>query len=188
MTMTTTMTMTEKQVKTAIEQKAFETIVKANDILIGLNRPIIDNVSIVFSNRRAKTAGKALTHYAKVGTKTVLVCVLTYNLPIAMLNFEDFIKDTVVHEVGHLLSTRLGGKHHDHIWKSCCRKLGIVPTRCHNMNVAGYQNYACKCGAPHPLTDRMAKKVDANPTMYHCRKCKSQLTRMVNVESLAKAS
>ena len=179
-------TMTEKQVKTAIEHKAFETIVKANAILTSSGKNVLENIDITYSNRRAKIAGKAKRKKVVVGYITVEKFILVFNLPIAMLNFEDFQNDTVIHEVAHLMAFRLGDSGHGYIRKSCCRKLGIVPSRCCKMKVDGYQNYTCKCGTIHPITERMAKKVDANPHQYSCRKCRSPLSRMVEV--LSKAS
>ena len=45
---------------------------------------------------------------------------------IAKLNSEDEVKDTILHEIAHILAGKQG---HNHIWKEQCLKIGANPKR-----------------------------------------------------------
>jgi len=48
-------------------------------------------------------------------------------------NIEDFINDTIPHEVAHLIAYKVfGDDGHGDGWKSVMRALGLNPSRCHN--------------------------------------------------------
>lgn len=48
-------------------------------------------------------------------------------------NLEDFINDTVPHEVAHLVAYKVfGDDGHGDGWRSVMRALGLNPTRCHD--------------------------------------------------------
>lgn len=50
-------------------------------------------------------------------------------------NLEDFMNDTIPHEVAHLIAYKVfGDDGHGEGWKSVMRALGLNPTRCHEYN------------------------------------------------------
>ena len=50
-------------------------------------------------------------------------------------NIEDFINDTIPHEVAHLVAYKVfGDDGHGEGWRSVMRALGLNPTRCHEYN------------------------------------------------------
>jgi len=60
---------------------------------------------------------------------------IEYNPTLLGQNVEDFLRQTVRHEVAHLgARAKWGGsiKPHGREWASCCWFLGIPATRCHN--------------------------------------------------------
>ena len=50
-------------------------------------------------------------------------------------NTEDFMNDTIPHEVAHLVAYKVfGDDGHGEGWRSVMRALGLNPTRCHDYN------------------------------------------------------
>lgn len=57
--------------------------------------------------------------------------------PICQLNIDDddSIKDTILHEIAHVLAYELyGHRGHGTTWKRCCVEIGAKPERCFNMS------------------------------------------------------
>lgn len=64
--------------------------------------------------------------------------VIEYNPTLLGENVEDFLRQTVRHEVAHLAAHKKFGhaiKPHGNEWGSCCWYLGIPATRCHNYDI-----------------------------------------------------
>lgn len=64
---------------------------------------------------------------------------IEYNPTLLQNNVDDFLRQTVRHEVAHLgARAKWGGgiKPHGKEWCSCCWFLGIPATRCHNYDTA----------------------------------------------------
>lgn len=62
------------------------------------------------------------THFR---TKTI-----TLSIKLTTMNEYDHVRDTVLHEIAHVLA---GPKHgHDIVWKTQCRRIGADPTRCYD--------------------------------------------------------
>ena len=52
-------------------------------------------------------------------------------------NMEDFMNDTIPHEVAHLIAYKVfGDDGHGDGWKSVMRALGLNPSRCHNYDTS----------------------------------------------------
>lgn len=52
-------------------------------------------------------------------------------------NIEDFMQDTIPHEVAHLIAYKVfGDDGHGDGWKSVMRALGLNPSRCHNYDTS----------------------------------------------------
>ena len=76
-------------------------------------------------------------HWVMIGTTAgrayLTVWKIELNLQLCKETWEDFQKETIPHEVAHLVAYKVfGDAGHGEGWKSVMRSLGIVPQRCHN--------------------------------------------------------
>jgi SprT protein len=119
------------------------------------------------------TAGRAFSKEWHIQLSSVL---LTENT-------EQFEKDTIPHELAHLIAYRMHGYkvgHGEH-WKNIMLKLGLQPNRLHQMDVTNARTtesvggYFCHC-REHELTKRMHNRFVAG-TLIRCSRCKQRLTR-----------
>lgn len=94
---------------------------------------------------RGRTAGKASARK------------LWFNVEIATLNFDEFIRNVIPHEIAHTVCMRRPalGDHHDRGWKHVCVALGGNGTTTHEMK-ANYANgsflYLASCGTEVELS------------------------------------
>ena len=57
-------------------------------------------------------------------------------------NYEHFHKDTIPHELCHIIADKLGSKGHDKIWYDVVKYLKVETSRCHNM-ITKYKAEKC---------------------------------------------
>lgn len=97
-------------------------------------------------------------------------------------NSEDFLRNTVPHEVSHLLAYRLHGRRirpHGTEWATIMRGVyGLQPLRCHHYDVrpsltATYL-YRCGCHEGHTLGTRRHNNA-LRGRHYYCRRCRQPL-------------
>lgn len=121
---------------------------------------------------RGRTAGCALLRQNRIRLNPVLL----------MENEADFIKNTVPHEVAHLINHTIHGfavKPHGPEWRGIMEDLGLPPTRCHNYDIANARVrrpwrqqrylYSCACGA-HPVTQTVHNRIRRGQE-YGCNSC-----------------
>src|SRR3546814_5914536 len=96
-------------------------------------------------------------------------------------NIQDFLEDTIPHEVAHLITYVLHGreaKAHGNEWQSIMRALGVRPDRCHSYDTTNsavakaVYKFKCDCKV-FELSSRRYKKGLAGH--YSCKKCQSKL-------------
>ncbi len=108
---------------------------------------------------------------------------IRFNLDILLANPEDFISETVPHEIAHLLTwtiSGLGAKPHGSEWKAIMADMGLNPVVCHTYaanRVRGQIQkiffYACACaGRKHTFTTIRHKRAAAG-VKYRCMECKA---------------
>lgn len=93
-------------------------------------------------------------------------------------NSEDFLRQTVPHEVAHLLAHSLYGQRirpHGPEWRQLMSGLfGLPATRCHDYPVARRRStqylYRCACPSPMPFTAQRHAWVGRG-RQYLCRRC-----------------
>lgn len=160
---------TNEDIKIKIIKKVFDVIELGNNRLnTNLDGGIVD---IKFT-LRSTTAGTAYYSWIR--------CELNFNLNIAKNNLEDFLNDTVPHEVTHLFQSKLypHAKDHGNEFYRIGSMLGYNLTRCHKMNTSEVQRnrvkrfiWACnKCGKNFKVT----KNMHENISLFGCKcpKCK----------------
>lgn len=110
---------------------------------------------------------------------------IRYNLELAYVNQDDFIKRTVPHEVAHLIAEsrhpyRVG---HGLEWKLVMMAFGLPATRCHTYDVMSmevktrqYFKYTCPCSTNHTVGLNLHKKLQRPNDRHYCRICKGKLT------------
>lgn len=109
-------------------------------------------------------------------------------------NLDDFLKQTIPHEVAHLavqwqtFKTRQRVKPHGQEWQSVMRDcFGLEPTRCHSYQttparvVARSFLYRCQC-RQHLLTNIMHKRISRSLQAL-CKSCKGPLQFIEKQES-----
>lgn len=92
-----------------------------------------------------------------------------------------FIKDTVPHEMAHLLVNKLWGrraKPHGMEWRGVMQQLGASPQRCHTYEVQPSRRlkryiYRCRCRM-HRMTSIRHNRAKKG-TRYHCTRCRGRL-------------
>lgn len=125
---------------------------------------------------RGRAAGMVV--FAERGTVHI-----RYNRPILQENGEAFIRQTVPHEVAHLVARTLHGariKPHGREWQSIMRLFGANANRCHNFSTKNiplrrmrYFPYRCNCKY-HQLSTIRHNRCKAGVT-YLCRACGTAL-------------
>lgn len=121
---------------------------------------------------RGKTAGKAFIAKNHIQLNAVLL----------LENFDDFLADTVPHELAHLLTHALYKKASAHgpEWKLVMRTLNVNPQRCHSYDVSNARTqktltYACACpGHVIEVSVRHHNKIQRG-AQYRCKKCKCEI-------------
>jgi len=98
-------------------------------------------------------------------------------------HLEDFLVDTVPHEVSHYVTRTIWGrkvKSHGKEWKSVMRDVfKLEPTRCHSLDTSALKvTYEYTCGCPghvHKLSKRQHLKAQRYLSTY-CRRCKAHVS------------
>jgi len=105
---------------------------------------------------------------------------LRFNLNIAEMQLEDFLKETVPHEVAHLVTVFQfqspgHGKHWQNVMRECFNI--VEPTRCHNYKTNSARRtfiYKCSC-REHEITSIIHNRIKKG-RKYYCKGCKTPLT------------
>lgn len=106
-----------------------------------------------------------------------------YNMYIASHNYDEFMKETVVHEIAHLVARNVYGaniKPHGVEWKTVMRKLGYEPETTHTMECASARQgstykYKCNCDEWDFTSIRHNRVLDGKK--YSCPKCHGLIKR-----------
>ncbi|MCU7843062.1 MAG: SprT-like domain-containing protein [Candidatus Thiodiazotropha sp. (ex Monitilora ramsayi)] len=108
---------------------------------------------------------------------------IRYNLEILRENDQAFMRETVPHEVAHLVARQLYGsriKPHGKEWRSIMQAFGAMAKRCHNFPInplntrkMRYYPYRCSC-KDHQLSAIRHNRSQAG-VVYLCRTCGSAL-------------
>ena len=97
-------------------------------------------------------------------------------------NADDFLLNTVPHEVSHLIAYRVHGQGiapHGVEWAAIMREVyGLKPLRCHHYDVRSglttAYRYRCGCDAGHTFTTRRHNNARRG-RLYLCRRCRQPL-------------
>jgi SprT protein len=111
---------------------------------------------------------------------------IKFNPILLQQNVEDFILQTVPHEIAHLINHALHGrfvKPHGREWKKIMTTLGLEPLRCHNYATQPViirrpqrrHVYYCACRT-HWVTQIIHNRMRKGAS-YSCQRCGAFLTR-----------
>ena len=108
---------------------------------------------------------------------------LKFNVPIAIQNVDVYIKQTVPHEVAHLIEFVLYGCiGHKRNWKTIMSLVfGLQPLRCHSYDTSEYKRnrtkyvYKCNC-SEHWISAIRHNRMHNGITTYRCRNCRTPIT------------
>ena len=106
-----------------------------------------------------------------------------FNATLLEENAEEMVKDTVVHEVAHLVTRAMHGSEvssHGEEWKSVMRSLGAAPTRTHSFDMTnaavGRLVFKWGCGCREAVfSERKHNKLTGGRAFVICRQCKHRL-------------
>ena len=120
---------------------------------------------------RGTTAGMATTAW-NLGVPTPKL--LRFNPTLGAANFEDFITDTVPHEVGHLVAAIVHRERgHGYMWRRICRELGMREvTRCHQYDTSILPNRKTAfCGCEGKTVSTRLFNAMRRGKRYRCKTC-----------------
>jgi SprT protein len=127
---------------------------------------------------RGKAAGQVVWRHGAAP-------LIRYNLDIAERQQESFIRETVPHEVAHVVVRLLHpyARPHGREWQAVMQHLGVTnPQRCHRFEVAAQAGrsqrrwgYRCACKT-HQLSTTRHKRMQAGKASYLCRCCGGPLS------------
>jgi predicted SprT family Zn-dependent metalloprotease len=110
---------------------------------------------------------------------------MKFSLPLFSRDAESGNRDTVIHEVCHIINyARNDNAHHGHKWKHLMRLCGLEPKRCHNIDRTGLKRptgrqsrhqVACGCASTISMGPVQYKRALAG-AVYRCRKCKQNIS------------
>lgn len=109
---------------------------------------------------------------------------LRFNPQLYRDNRDDFLKQTVAHEVAHLIAHQLFGltiQPHGKEWQLIMRGVyGLPPQRCHSYEVQRRRvsRYIYRCGCPEGEFPFSAQRhaLAAKGRRYYCRRCQVTLS------------
>lgn len=149
-------------------------IERAAPLLPGQARQLRD-IGLRF-DLRGRAAGQT-----RLGTRGKLE--IRYNLEIAGLQPDAFARETVPHEVAHVVTWLLHGhraRPHGTEWQAVMHHLGIPsPRRCHDFDMPPVRRqrrwpYRCACRV-HQLSTTRHRRVQQQGIRYHCSTCGAAL-------------
>ncbi|MBL3598487.1 MAG: SprT-like domain-containing protein [gamma proteobacterium endosymbiont of Lamellibrachia anaximandri] len=115
---------------------------------------------------------------------------IRYNAHLLDENADDFLKQTVPHEVAHVIARAYYSRNirpHGTEWQSVMHFFGAEASRCHSYDTQRASTrklqqfrYACGC-SEHLLTSIRHKRIQAG-LRYSCRKCKNPLELVVSAD------
>ena len=121
--------------------------------------------------------------------------VIRFNQTPLSENLDDFLRQTVPHEVAHLVNRTLNGQFvrpHGQEWKSIMQAFGLAPLRCHSYRVENSRvvkqrrhTYRCEC-REHSISQTTHNRIQKG-WRYSCRFCGIFITIMRPIESRLQA-
>lgn len=122
---------------------------------------------------------------------------LHFNPRIAGKDWNEFINNTVAHEVAHIAVfqwCKFHGKKlpdpHGIRWNVMMREVGATPKRTHEIDVEDLKRqvsqyeYKCKCEDSLLVGIRVHNSIKSGKKIYSCKKCKTKLTdgqKVINI-------
>lgn len=128
---------------------------------------------------RGRAAGQVRIHETRTWE-------IRYNPTLLARNPEDFLAQTLPHEVAHLVAYRLFGRQirpHGPQWRAVMGFFGAAPERCHRYDISELptrtlRRYDYRCGCRvHRLSSIRHNRISAG-RVYLCRQCGQALTRV----------
>ncbi|GIZ13242.1 SprT family zinc-dependent metalloprotease [Pseudomonas sp. NCCP-436] len=119
----------------------------------------------------------------KAGVAHLTENLLRFNLQLYRENREDFLRQTVAHEVAHMVAHQLFGpriRPHGEEWQLIMLGVFELPAqRCHNYEVARRQAnrfiYRCACPDGEFPFSAQRHRLVAEGRRYYCRRCRTTL-------------
>ena len=167
----------QKEIMGILFERCIEVIEKSNEIFpkkIALTKCTFD------FTLKGKVAGRA---QYKPATDDVT---LKFNLQLAIENLDEFLVDTVPHEITHIYVKKMypWAQPHGKEFHQIMAKMGYSPKRCHSYDVSNtkqkrrYYRYVYKCGCEtqHYITSNkhydIQKYLEQGHDLCRCNKCK----------------
>ena len=138
--------------------------------------------ALVAPSIRFDLRGQSAGQFRETGRGGLLI---RYNSLLLERHPQEFLSQTVPHEVAHLVVFNLLGPRvppHGHEWRAVMATFGARPDRCHNFSVEGLKtrhlrryDYRCACRTHH-LTNIRHNRI-LSGQVYLCKQCGQPLRR-----------
>lgn len=154
-------------------------------LLIHLNIAIehyYQKAELYFNQTFARPTVKLDLKGLSAGTATPTLNKLRFNKELFSNNQQHFLKQTVPHEIAHLLAFQLFGQKirpHGKEWQQIMNNVyQLPPERCHRYSVRRKPTtnyiYGCRCPSQHSLTIRRHNAIKKG-RKYQCLRCQTIL-------------
>jgi SprT protein len=128
---------------------------------------------------KGKTAGQARLKSNEIR--------INLGLLLAPETAEEMLKQTIPHEVAHLVHHKLyphDREWHGYYWRRIMIAFGLSPDRCHDMPTKPARNtrkfhYFCKCGEVYTVGLVRHKRIQHQSASFYCKYCLMYLRQMV---------
>ncbi len=112
--------------------------------------------------------------------------IITLSKPLTLLNPEEKVRDTLLHEIAHALTP---GDNHGPRWKAMCVRIGAKPERCYSeSDVAAPPRRPARYALGCPKCNWWAARHRQTKTKYLCRRCRGPLRFIERAECVAEAA
>lgn len=153
--------------KTEIEKRVIDLLSQVSE----LAGPMYFEIPEIKTNLRGRCAGQCIMRGVH--------CTLRFNAKILKENYDEYMKDTVPHEVAHYVVALLYGKvaPHGREWKGVMNLFGIKnPQRCHTFNIKDTYPWIYKCQCrEHFVGNKLHALIRKGARIYRCKNCNAKV-------------
>ena len=165
------------------------------EILQRMTRWYLDRGRVLYPNHKIRPVDVAFDLTGRAaGTYNPARLLIRYNMQLAENQFDEFVAQTVPHEVAHHVVdevTRLWLRRvrpHGDEWRLVMRHFGQEPDRCHDFDLQGVKikrqrRFLYRCACQEHAVSTVRHNRARKGTRYRCTKCDQALVYQQQVSS-----
>lgn len=144
---------------------------------------LLDTASKLYNKTFDKPQIKYTEKSTVAGRAYCVSNIVDFNKILLSENVDQFIDQTVTHELAHILAYKIYGTiGHDKYWKLIMVQLGAEPKRCHSYSIENVKKratktfvYKCACRDNIQISSIRHNKIVKNNQIYRCNACKTKI-------------